>query len=185
MITLVQSLVTARIKNESKTNWRSSQAQAKLPQIFFLFQESIDLHARSGNHAPPIFYHSLACFILQKPMIIVNALRQNFDNAIKIGRKKSQSVLSLVIRAILHNTPFANIVKNLQTIPQKFKTTRTHYFISQLSYLNISPINGQSTFWWPLPDNLIEWTFLNAELFKNFFNRKKQIIKKILHDSAS
>ena len=111
-------------------------------------------------------------------MVIVNASHQNFDNAKKIGRKKSQPVFSLVIRAILHNPSFANIAKNLQTIPQKFKTTRTHYFISQRSYLNISPITGQSTLWWPLPDNLIKWIFLNAEGFKNFFNRKNTLYRK-------
>ena len=38
---------------------------------------------------------------------------------------------------------FINDPKVLKKVSEKFKTTRTHYFINQRSYLNISPINRQ------------------------------------------
>ena len=33
----------------------------------------------------------------------------------------------------------------------------------------------ENTFWLPLPDNLIEWIFLHAEVFKNFISRKDSL----------
>ena len=69
------------------------------------------------------------------PMILVNISHQNFDN---FNKNSWQEFIHL---------------KNPHKNSQKFKTTRTHYFINQRSYLNISPTNRQkhllvATFWY-------------------------------------
>ena len=76
---------------------------------------------------PPIFYLSLACLYTQHAMIIVKTSHRNFDNITQNFNKNSCG-------EFIH-------LKNPQKVSQKFKTTRTHYFINQRSYLNISAIN--------------------------------------------
>ena len=61
-------------------------------------------------------------------------------------------------------------LKNRHKSFQKFKITRTHYFINRRSYLTIFPTNRQKHL---LVDTSIEWIFLHAEVFKIFISKKK------------
>ena len=76
-----------------------------------------------------------------------------------------------------HTLPRSQTSQKSSKKIQKFKNTRTHYFINQHSYLNISLINQQGYLWFQFPGNLIKWISFHAEVFKNFISRKKYIRK--------
>ena len=97
-------------------------------------------------------------------MIIVNTSHQSFENR--------NSCRELIVSTTTYNkNNFTHFFaykhhKNSQKKFEKFKTTRTHYFINQRSYLNISPINQEKHLCWPFLDNLIEWIFVHDEVLK-------------------
>ena len=74
-------------------------------------------------------------------MIMVNTSYQSFENVNSCGE--------LIVSAVTYSkNNFTHIFvqkrhENPEEISQKFKTTVTHYFINERSYLNISAINRQ------------------------------------------
>ena len=72
-------------------------------------------------------------------MIIINTSQQNFEDEKSCGE--------FIFSTITYNKNNFTLVhkhhKNFQKRFQKFKTTLTHYFINQRSYLHISPIIQQ------------------------------------------
>ena len=93
-------------------------------------------------------------------MIIVNTSHQIFENKNNCG-ELIVSTTNCNINCFVHKH-----LKNSHKSFQKFKTTRTRYFIKQRTYLNISPVNRQKHFLVAILDNLIEWIFVHDEVLK-------------------
>ena len=64
--------------------------------------------------------------------------------------------------------------KNPQKMFSKIQNLK-HALLHKPAFIpNYFSNNDRNTFWWPLPDNLIEGIFVYAEVFKNFISRKRR-----------
>ena len=115
-------------------------------------------------------------YIRKHLMIIVTTSHQNFEN--------ENSYRELIVSTTTYNKKnFTHFFvhkhhKNSQKSSQKLNTTRTHYFITQRSYLNISQLNPQKHLL-----VAISWLFDWMDLcpwwgVENFISRKNRLCRK-------
>ena len=69
--------------------------------------------------------------------------------------------------------------KNPQKVSKILKDTHTRTLLHKLVFMpkHFSNKSKKGLFWWLLPDSLIEWIFLHADVFKNFISRKKRLYR--------